>query len=456
MPIYQKKRDGKAVRGSYRVVIWMGGISREQTFHGTKKAAAAFEARWRLKVEAEGPADTRVAPTFSDFSTTRYKSHAKKHLKDGTWRNRKYQIAMLVEHFCDLLLTQINTEQVEQFQDVRQSNGIGAVTINDDTKVLMRILSYARSKGIPASNPKIDKLPEVTNNGRVMCWTAQEVDTLYKAFAKESPALLPITVVLLNTGLRKGEALALEWSSIDLERGQIKIHPSEHWTPKNGKPREIPIGSAILPWLSGPRLSDRWVFPSSTGNRYKSWPQAMWDRARKAANVGGSPHICRHTYASHFLASCPDLFLLAQVLGHSQARVTELYSHLLPDHLERARNAVVLPTPVDLRLRATKLPPQVRRKLRNTQVAQLRIDYEQGTSQQKLAADYGIATSTVHSIVNNKTYIDCKTMASTMAEKKKATQAKSQVALIVRAGEEIRTPDVNLGNFGNWLNVYTT
>jgi hypothetical protein len=38
----------------------------------------------------------------------------------------------------------------------------------------------------------------------------------------------------------------------------------------------------------------------------------------------------------------PDLFLLAHVLGHSHQRVTELYAHLLPDHLARARNAVNL------------------------------------------------------------------------------------------------------------------
>ncbi len=50
----------------------------------------------------------------------------------------------------------------------------------------------------------------------------------------------------------------------------------------------------------------------------------------------------RHTFASHFLQKVPDLFLLAQVLGHSHQRLTELYAHLLPDHLARARNAVNL------------------------------------------------------------------------------------------------------------------
>jgi hypothetical protein len=44
----------------------------------------------------------------------------------------------------------------------------------------------------------------------------------------------------------------------------------------------------------------------------------------------------------------PDLFLLARVLGHSDTRVTKLYSHLLPEHLARARNAVRFAPPVQI------------------------------------------------------------------------------------------------------------
>ena len=53
--------------------------------------------------------------------------------------------------------------------------------------------------------------------------------------------------------------------------------------------------------------------------------------------------LARDGYASHFLRAVPDLFELARVLGHSHVRITELYTHLLPGHLERSRNAVNLP-----------------------------------------------------------------------------------------------------------------
>jgi hypothetical protein len=80
----------------------------------------------------------------------------------------------------------------------------------------------------------------------------------------------------------------------------------------------------------------------TTKEHYAYWPKRGFDEARKAAKLEGGPHTLRHTYASHFLASTPDLFLLARVLGHSDTRVTRLYAHLLPDHLARARDAVSL------------------------------------------------------------------------------------------------------------------
>jgi site-specific recombinase XerD len=61
------------------------------------------------------------------------------------------------------------------------------------------------------------------------------------------------------------------------------------------------------------------------------------------ADVEGVAVTCRHTYASRVLRAVPDLFELARVLGHARVRITELYRHLLPGHLERSRNAVNLP-----------------------------------------------------------------------------------------------------------------
>ncbi|MBK7074611.1 MAG: site-specific integrase [Myxococcales bacterium] len=163
---------------------------------------------------------------------------------------------------------------------------------------------------------------------------------LLKACADLEPRLLPLVLLIANTGCRNGEALALTWDNVDLEGGFVRFWPSEEWQPKNDKPREVPISDALLPWLRGPRHHPNWVFPSRAGSRFAFWPMLQWTRVRDAAGLTGGVHQLRHTFASHFLADQPDLVLLAEVLGHSDVAVTRLYKHMLPDHLARARNVV--------------------------------------------------------------------------------------------------------------------
>lgn len=349
MPIYKKGP------GSYLVRLYRAGKPKSWVIHGTRKEAESFEASRLLELEAIGPTEYRTAPGFSTFCLGRYRVYAEAHLKAGTWRNRQYQIATLIEFFGQKPIDRITSSDVERFQHERLKL-VSPVKVNDDTKVLRAILRYAIQQGIPARCPDFKALPERKTKGRVKVWTTAEVEAIYRALDK-TPArrrLIPMLATMLNAGLRKGEVLALEWSAVDLNAGALLIYPNEEWQPKNGEPREVPIGRVLRGILESlPRDSKRWVFPVSRRQkgaqepgRYAQWPQNTFDAAIRDAGVGGSPHVARHTYASHFLSSRPDLFLLAQVMGHSHTRVTELYSHLLPEHLERARDAVSLGPPL--------------------------------------------------------------------------------------------------------------
>ncbi|MGO8999391.1 MAG: tyrosine-type recombinase/integrase [Polyangiaceae bacterium] len=203
------------------------------------------------------------------------------------------------------------------------------------------VLRYAEELGYPTAKPRLRKLPP-RGQARVNVWTLAEINGLLAEARKESSELLRMFVFLLNTGCRKGELLACEWDWIDFDAEMIRIPSTEYWQAKNGLPREVPMSDACRAVCSVPRASARWVFPKASGERYVEFPKDAFWAARKRAGLTGGPHTFRHTFASHFLQSVPDLFLLAQVLGHSHHRVTELYAHLLPDHLARARNAVNL------------------------------------------------------------------------------------------------------------------
>jgi integrase len=335
MPVYKGRRAG-----TWRVTIWAQGRQHESIVEGKKSEAEAFEARERVKLEATGPS-VRTAPTFSAFCVEVYRPHAVEHLKASTWQKvRVYQLATLCDFFGAKKLSELTVADVEAYKRARlATKKAQASSVNNELRVFRTVLNYARSLGYPVAPLTFRKLP-VRGKGRVRVWSAEQVGRLFDAARVEAPELLPVLVFLINTGCRKGEAIAAEWSWVDLPGGLLRIPSNDAWQPKNGMPREVPLSNAVRAILAGERRHERWLFPSRLGGRYLDFPKDLFARVRTLAKLEGGPHTTRHTFASHFLAACPDLFLLSRVLGHSHGRITELYSHLLPDHLSRARNAV--------------------------------------------------------------------------------------------------------------------
>lgn len=346
MPVYRKKGRGREM---WRVVVWTRGRVQERLVHGTKAEAEAYEARWRVELGQGAPAASpRIAPSFSAFCQEQYAPHAVLHLRQSTWRVRRYHLATLAEHFGSSKLSAISAADIERFKAARRAAGAKAISVDNELAVFQAVLTHARELKIPLGDITIKMLP-VVGRGRVTFWTAEQIEALFAAVEKVSPELLPIVVFLANTGCRKGEALAARHEWIDLRAGLIRIPVNDEWQPKDNEPRDVPISDALRPWIERAlRGVGPWLFPSSArgadgkllNTRFAYWPKKQFDRARREAGLKGGPHTLRHTFASHFLAAEPDLFLLSKILGHSHERTTKLYTHLLPEHLERARNAV--------------------------------------------------------------------------------------------------------------------
>lgn len=365
MPVYENTlRKGPNGEKVWRIVVSSHGRPHETTrTGGTKKQWETFERKLKLDLDAAGAPSLvpqSAAANLLTFSRGEYATHAKAHLGKDTWKVRRFQLAQICgEHVYEdhgrkvtvclgsLKLTQLITERFEDYKLARLAEGASPVTINTELAKAQAVMTYAKHLRIPVASPKIILLPE-RKKGRVKFWTLEQLAKLFAALEREAPDLLPIVVFLTNTGCRKGEALACEQAWIDLDANMIRIEPNAYWQPKDGEPREIPISSSLRPWLERAMVTPgKYVFTTSRRSmgreektRWACWPKRAFDRARTAAGLVGGPHKLRHTFASHFLKGKPDMFLLAKVLGHSTAYVTELYSHLLPDHLAEARDVV--------------------------------------------------------------------------------------------------------------------
>lgn len=347
MPVYLKQSRAKSPRCAdkrWQVVVEHHGLRAEFIVYGTRRDALDKEAAERTKLKVVAPSARNVERPFSRYCACHYRPHAELKLKASSWYRAKFMVATLVGFFGDKRIDRLSQTDVEDFQRARKADGVSHVTINNELRILRRVLNHAAELGLPTKGSIVKFLDEPER--RVRAWDDRQVKALLAAVVDVAPEVLRLAVFLLNTGCRKGEAIALKWENVDLKRRLINIWPSDDWQPKSGKPREVPIPDALLPFLKGARESKVWVFPSRAGSRYAHWPKHQFDRARKAAGLVGGPHTCRHTFASHFLKRRPDLPLLAEVLGHSDTAVTSLYAHLLPDHLDRARNAVNFRSPV--------------------------------------------------------------------------------------------------------------
>lgn len=323
-------------KGTRRIVLWSKGTSKEWIVPGTKADGDRFEAEKRLELEASGPAP-RNAQRFAHVSQV-YASSVAEALSSSTWRARRHILVGLSEFFGERKLTDNWLPSIDEYRRVRTRARISVASVNTEIATLLYVLRWAKDHGYAVTVPRV-KMPKPPQ-GRVRIWTPAEVERLLAVVRVEDPWLLPMVLFLVNTGCRKGEAIAAEWSWVDFERAMVRIPATTEWKPKSGRAREVPMGDVLRAVLSAPRRSERWVFPNRDGNRFALFPDARFKEMQTKAGVTGGAHTLRHVYASQFLQAKPDMFLLAEVLGHTHVRMTALYSHLLPSHLEAARNVV--------------------------------------------------------------------------------------------------------------------
>lgn len=148
----------------------------------------------------------------------------------------------------------------------------------------------------------------------------------------EADDILRIGIILLvNTGMRRGELYNLRWRDIDFENNRLRVWPYEGFSPKGKRPRSIPFTSEvaqIIGELSKGRKRGEYVFRPYNGPntlyRHFSW-------LVKRLGLKGTLHDLRHTFASHLAMSGVGIPIIKELLGHSDISTTMIYSHLSPD-----------------------------------------------------------------------------------------------------------------------------
>jgi len=144
--------------------------------------------------------------------------------------------------------------------------------------------------------------------------------------------LEPLVITAINTGLRRGELLALKWDDVDFEQQYLSVRAQNA---KAKKSRNIPLNDTVLEVLESWQLQNKkreYVFASRSDVPIKDIKKP-WLRVLREAKISDFRfHDLRHHFASKLVMVGVDLNTVRELLGHSDLKMTLRYAHLAPEH----------------------------------------------------------------------------------------------------------------------------
>jgi integrase len=358
-------------RSTFKAFWRENGVQRSKNF-ATERQARLFAAQMTDRVERMGVSDPdrlTCAEFFERFI-------------DGLKARDELAIATLVSYektlhrwaslfgkklpLASLSVSHIEDGMTAMLKGSADQKPLSARSVRLARTVLGTALQAAKRRKLRVDNPAMDSEAPKSTTGvsrRSKAFTEEEVVRLLVAARSDSGARLfhgveCAVIVLLSTGLRRGEFLGLKWTDLDTEAGTLRISRTVV-TKANGAPlvreggaktfgslRTLALSPVTLEALRKHRISqselalklgrefDRsfgLIFPEWTGR--PMWPAtitARFVRLNRMAGIKGRPalHAFRHTHATSLLGKGVDVATIAERLGHSSPATTlSFYSH---------------------------------------------------------------------------------------------------------------------------------
>jgi integrase/recombinase XerD len=209
---------------------------------------------------------------------------------------------------------------------------------------------YLAVSGRIAASPAADLTPPRRAQALPRYLTAEEVDALLAAPATDTPRGLrdrALLEVLYATGLRVSELVRLKIGEVRRDEGYLQF------SGKGSKERIVPLGDTAREWIdryvrdARPRLAggretgdlflNGWR-PGPAGKPRPLTRAGFWKLLRGYGRRAGirshlSPHVLRHSFATHLLERGADLRAIQAMLGHADLSTTQIYTHVLEARL---------------------------------------------------------------------------------------------------------------------------
>jgi integrase/recombinase XerD len=258
-------------------------------------------------------------------------------------RDLRVLAAFAAERRVDLL--DLAPADLADFAGVLRARGLKARSQARHVFAVRGFFGFAQREGLidrdPTENVRAPRafraLPRYLNPA--------QVEALLKAPDTGTPLGVrdrAVLEVLYATGLRASELTGLALDGLDLELGVVRVFG------KGGKERLVPLGREAGRWVTrylaetrarfASEASSNLLFLSQRGGRLSA--MGLWGLVRRHAVTAGiervlTPHVLRHSFATHLLERGADLRALQAMLGHADIATTEIYTHVSRERLRQ-------------------------------------------------------------------------------------------------------------------------
>jgi len=219
----------------------------------------------------------------------------------------------------------VSPEDVSEYLSQLANSGLSPRTLQRRIASLRTFYRFLERRGLVEENPvKVDR-PRVGRRLPTVL-TRAEVERLLRAVETERERV--IVRLLYFTGMRVSELCSLTWDRVDLSEGVIRV------LGKGNKERMVLVDPETAEVLR------RWRERSRGDRVVPLSPRTVQRIVRRVARRAGinkrvTPHVLRHSMATHLLEAGADIRAIQELLGHASLSTTQVYTHVSAEHLRR-------------------------------------------------------------------------------------------------------------------------
>ena len=257
----------------------------------------------------------------------------------------------------------ITSIHIQRYVNDLANSGYGLSTIKKQMRIVTAPLKQAAALHLIPANPAVGiRLPARCNVQKceqsAEPYSPEEQGQLKKVLDSGLRRGYPAIALMLETGLRVGEVLALRWKDVQLSRKRLYVRATvvrlankkqsfvQEGAKSESSNRTVPLTPTAISLLA--KLAEdsdsEWVFTNRDGERL-SYEALRW-QTRRACEDAGIPyrgeHVFRHTFATNCYYKGMDIKILSKLLGHADTNITyNIYVNLYGDGFDEMYAALV-------------------------------------------------------------------------------------------------------------------